>query len=294
MDTFVSTVLTGLIVGSIYSLLALGLILLYKATGVVNLAHGGVMVLGAYVASELMVSSGLPAWLGFILTLIFGVFMGLLLYWVAMRRLVGESPFAIFVLTLVIAIVFDSLVGMIWKGEVKSFEILPLTAVNVFGVPVAERLLYSSGAAVLLFIILVVLFRYTRVGLAMRCVSENILVSQSLGIKVRRIFAMAWVVACVVAVVSGVLYGAAYSVNPTIGQFGLIKGLPVILLGGLESIPGAFIGGLVLGLAEISAAAYMEPAIGYECRVVVAMFLMLIVLLVRPQGLFGQRRIERI
>lgn len=294
METFVSTILTGLMVGSIYALLALGLVLLYKATGVVNLAHGGVLVLGAYMGYELMVASGMPVWLGFILTILFGVFMGLLLDRTLMRPMIGQSPFAIFVLTLVVAILIDSIVILAWGGEDKYLGLVPLKAVEIFGVRIAQANLYSALAAIFLFVLLVVLFRYTKIGLAMRCVCEDVHVSQALGINVKRVFTLAWVAACVIAVVSGVLYGIAYAVNPTISAFGLVKGLPVILLGGLKSIEGAFVGGLLVGVIEIALGQYVEPLIHYNVRVVAVMTLMLLVLLFRPTGLFGEKEVERI
>lgn len=293
MDTFTNTVLTGLLVGGIYALLALGLILLYKATKIVNLAYGGVLVLGAYIGYEI-INAGVPGWLGFVLAIVCGAIIGLVLYRFIARPMIGQSPLVIFILTLVVGVLIDALIGVIWGGQDKSLNLLPLKAVGIFGVLVNVRLIYAFGASLFLFIILVLLFRYTRVGLAMRCVSEDTNVSQSLGINVKRIFAVAWMVTCAVAVASGILYGAAYSVNPGIGSFGLLKGLPVILLGGMESILGALVGGIGLGLLEIFATQYIEPAIHYEISTTLAMFVMLIILLFRPYGLFGQSRIERI
>jgi branched-chain amino acid transport system permease protein len=294
LNVFIDTILTGLIIGSIYSLIALGLVLAVKATNVFNLAHGGFIVLGGYLGYELMISSGLPLWLGAILTLMLGMIFGLLLDRGVMRPLIGQSPITLFMATLVLASFIDALVILIWGAQDRYLAIIPLKTVSIFGFAYAQALLYSSGVALLLFFLLVLLFRYTKIGLGMRCVAEDVRVSQSLGINVKRIFTICWMICCVVAVSSGILYGIAYSVNPTISSFGLSKGFPVILLGGVKSIPGAFLGGLLLGVIEMLLGQYAEPAIHYELRTVASMAIMLLVLLVRPTGIFGVKEIERI
>jgi len=241
-----------------------------------------------------MVASGLPAWLGFILSLVFGLAVGWTVDRVLMRPMIGQPFNSILILVLVATVFVDGLIVLIWGAENFTISVLPLKAVHILGVAVNEAKLYSGLAALIIFILLVLMFRYTKIGLAMRCVSEDIQVSQSLGISAKRIFSIAWMAASMVAVLSGVLYGMAYSVSPGIASFGLLKGLPVMLLGGMNSIPGALVGGLAVGLVEMLLAQYVEPRIQYECRTVVVMALMLLVLLVRPTGIFGEKEIERI
>ncbi len=294
MTAFAETLLTGLLVGGIYALLALGLVMLYKATRIVNLAYGGVVVLGAYMGYEVITAMGLPAWLGFVLALAFGAVVGVLLYYFIARPMIGHNPMTIFILTLVVAVLIDAVIGVVWEGKDKALDMFSLGLVGVGAVQVNQRLVYSFGAAIVLFAGMVVLFRYTKSGLAMKCVAEDLHVSQSLGIDVKRIFLLSWILTSGIAVASGILYGAAYSVNPEIGQFGLMKGFPVILLGGMESIGGALVGGVLLGVLEIMAAKYVEPAIHYEFATTMAMLVMVAVLLIRPYGLFGEKRIERI
>jgi len=294
MDTFVSTILNGLLLGGVYSLLALGLVVLFKATGIVNLAHGGILALGAYIAAALIEISWMPDWLGIALTLLIGAILGYALYRFVMQPLIGQPIMVTVIVTLVIAIFIEGIILWVWQAEDKALSLFPIKGATFGSIHIGQSMLYSFGIAMLLFAIFIFLFRYTRIGLAMRCVSEDHLISQSLGISVKYIFALSWMIACTIAVVSGILYGATYSVNPSIGEFGIIKALPILLLGGMESIMGALIGGVFIGIVEMLTAQYVEPELGHHCRDVVAMVMMFAILIVRPNGIFGIRRIERI
>ena len=295
MSDFAQALLQGLMIGSVYSLVALGLVLIYKSTGILNLAQGEILMIGAYLAVFFMLQIGIPPWLGFIITIVFAGVLGLVLDRFALRPLIGQPLLSVVIMTLVLGLLLKGIATLIWKGEGKGLgEFIPSGIVSLGTISINQQYLWCFGISMLLFILLVLLFQYTRLGLAMRAVAEDHKVSQGAGINVKTIFSMSWVIACIAAVVGGVLYGSIYSVYLDMGSMGIAKALPVLLLGGLESVPGALVGGLIIGVVEMLTAQYVDPAIGAAFRDIAPLILMVLILLLRPHGLFGLRRIERI
>lgn len=294
MIDLVETLVQGLMLGGVYSLVALGLVLIYKSSGVLNLAQGQIMLVLAYILYALYVSWGLPIALSLVLFIIISALMGLAIERFTLRPLIGQPILTMIILTLVLGFFLSGIAVLAWGGEPVSYtpSFVPGGSASIGGIEIRWAYIWSFIIALIIFLGFVYVFRYTKLGLSMRAVAEDHQVSQSLGISVKRVFALSWVGNCLVAAAGGILLGSinASVHSTTVGMYGITKALPVVILGGLESIPGALIGGLIVGIAEQLASQYL----GSEFRTVVPFILMLLILLIRPYGLFGLKTIERI
>lgn len=282
-------VLQGIFVGGLYALIALGFVIVYKSSQVVNLAYGEMLLLLVYFLYFLTATVDLPVWLAVLVLFLSGAAMGYVVERFTIRRLVGKSFLSVLMMTLMLGFLFRSVTTIIWGT--RSF-ILPFTPSGMLefgGVQIVPSTLWAFLAGLLFFLLLFLLFRYTKVGLSMRVVAADYRVARSMGIRVRHILSLSWVMSGIFAAVCAILVGMVFMVTPITGQIGLGKGLPVLLLGGLNSIPGALIGGIIVGLVE-SLGGYWAG----EFREIVPWILMLVILLFRPWGMFGERRIERI
>jgi len=212
----------------------------------------------------------------------------------AMRPLIGQPLFAAFLTTFAVYLMMDGIFQLILKGESASFaSFLPGGSVSIAGVPLPITQLVSFGGCLLLFLCLALFFRYTKIGLGMRATAEDHQLAQSTGVTVRSIFSSIWVLSALVATVAGIALANVMDIYyplPTLG----IKGLVVALVGGLESLPGALLAGLLLGVLENVSAGYLDPVVGGGVKEVAAYVLLLLVLLIKPYGLLGLVRIERI
>ena len=276
--------------GGVYALIALGLVLVCKSTKIINLAFGQIMVIVAYLIATFYVSMGLNLVLSLLLVFAISALLGLFLERFTMRPLLGQGLLPMVIITLVISIFFEGVVTIFWADKEKYLSIISQQALHFGGISIQYSYLWAFIITILIFGLMVFLFRYTRVGLAMRAVAEDHQLSQAMGIGVKRIFAISWAISCVVAAAAGLLLGNISLVSPSMGYLGLAKALPVLLLGGLESVPGALLGGIFIGVAESVGGAYA----GGEYGDIIPFSLMLLILLIRPYGLFGERRIERI
>jgi branched-chain amino acid transport system permease protein len=294
MDTFLKAFTDGILLGGVYALIALGVVMVFKASKVFNLAHGGILMFLSYLTWWLLVPRGLPLWLALLILILAGILFGLTLDRFIFRPLIGQTMLVTFIITLVLGFtVIPGLAMLFWKGTPQVLHIFPSGSMTIGPVPLSYVHLYSFIIAVAMFLIFVFYFRYTKTGLLMRCVSEDNLISQSLGINVKWICALSWVVGCLSAAIGAILWGSMFAVDPIIGGLAIIHALPVLLLGGMESIPGAFIGALFVGLAEKFGSTYIDPHIsGFSA--LLPYILMVLILMVRPHGLFGLKRIERI
>lgn len=294
MDTFLRAFTEGILLGGVYALIALGVVMVFKASKVFNLAHGGILVFLAYFTWWLLVPKGLPLWLALLMLILVAIFFGLTLDRAIFRPMIGQTMLVTFIITLVLGFtIIPGLATLFWGGRPQVMHVFPSGSMSVGPVTFSYTFLFSFIIATAMFLIFVFYFRYTKTGLLMRCVSEDNLISQSLGINVKWIFALSWVVGCLSAAIGAVLLGSMFAVNSDLGWLAIVHALPVVLLGGLESIPGAFIGAIFVGLAEVFAGTYVDPHItGF--RELLPYILMVLILMVRPHGLFGLKRIERI
>lgn len=286
--------MSGILTGGIYALIALGFVVIYKATGVFNFAQGEIVMVSAYVCWALLVQFGLPLWISFALTFAFAAGLGLVVERFALRPMIGQPLLAAMMITLALIAVLDGLVTVIWGSRQEVLpDFFPRQPLHLGSVMISQQLLMGFGIAVALFVAFVLFFQRTKIGLGMRATAEDHQVSMSLGIKVSTSFAMSWVIACIVAAVGGILLGSVNGVNMNLAFLGL-KAFPVVILGGLDSIPGAIVAGLIVGVLEKLATGYIDPLVGGGFAEIFPFIILLFVLMVRPYGLFGTKKIERI
>jgi len=280
----------GLFAGGLYALIALGFVMIFKSSRVLNLAYGEIILILSYFLYHVLDSWGLPLWSAVLLLFAVGAGMGFLLERAFIRPLIGQSFLALLMMTLMLGFLFKGIIVMIWGGKSFSYGFTPKEMMDIGSISILPSYLWAFITSIFIFLLLYLLFQRTKIGLAMRVVATDHAVSQSLGIKVKQIFSLSWVISGMFAVVCGILAGCIFMVTPEMGDMvGLGKGLPVVLLGGLDSIPGALVGGLIIGVVE-SLGGYW----GGEVREIIPWVIMLVILMIRPWGIFGERRIERI
>jgi len=295
MEFFLQLVLNGLVIGSIYALVALGFVIIYKSSAILNFAQGEFLMLGAYVCVALVAGHRLPLWAGLLLTLAFFGAMGVFLERVLLRRMIGEPIISVIMLTLGLASILKAIVQGIWGVETIAYpRIFPSDPVMVGPLPVSQGYLWSVGSVAVLLVLLSAFFKYTRAGIAMRATAFSQQVALSMGISVKHIFALTWSIAAVVSAVGGVLLGGIRGgVDGAFALFGL-KVIPVVILGGLDSVLGAIVGGLVMGILENLSGGYLDPVFGGGVKEVAPFIALVAILAVKPYGLFGKVKIERV
>jgi branched-chain amino acid transport system permease protein len=294
MTNFMQLLLLGLLEGGLYAMVAAAIVLVYKSTHVVSLAHGQLMAYGALAFWFALTVLKLPFVVALVVALICLAAFGWLIERVVMRPLIGQPLFAAFLITFAIFLIGDGLFQLILKGQSYSFAAhLPRGVTSVVGVPLSITQLVSFGVCLVLFFCLAVFFRKTKMGLGMRATAEDHQLAQSTGISVRAIFSWIWIISAMVATIAGIALANVMDIYFPLPYLG-IKGLVVALVGGLESLPGALLAGLLLGVLENVSAGYLDPLVGGGVKEVAAYVLLLFILLVKPYGLFGLVRIERI
>ena len=294
MSNFLQLLFIGLFEGSLYAMVAASIVLVYKSTHVVSLAHGQLMAYGALAFWFALTVLKLPFIIALLLALICLAAFGWLIERLAMRPLIGQPLFAAFLTTFALFLLGDGIFQLILKGESASFAAyLPGGMTPVLGVSLPTTQLISYGVCLALFLCLAIFFQKTKIGLGMRATAEDHQLAQSTGISVRAIFSWIWIISAMVATIAGIALANVMDIYFPLPYLG-IKGLIVALVGGLESLPGALLAGLLLGVLENVSAGYLDPLVGGGVKEVAAYVLLLFILLVKPYGLFGLVRIERI
>jgi branched-chain amino acid transport system permease protein len=287
-------VVGGVAIGGVYSLIALGFVLIYKATDVLNLAHGELLLVGAYVSYALIAQIGLPLPLALLGTFAFAIVLGLAIERLALRPLIGEPVISVIMVTIGLAILLRALVVLVWGSEYRVYpQVLPKESLHLGPVTIGQEFVWSFVIAAALVALFGALFRYTKIGIAMRAVADDQQAALSMGINVRAVFAMSWAVAALVASVGGMLLASIQGAGVLLATLGL-KALPVAIVGGLDSIIGAAVGGIIVGVLETLSAGYLDIPLGGGVRDVVPFVFLVVVLLLKPYGLFGKPRIERV
>lgn len=283
----------GVFVGLMYALVSLGIVLIYKTSGTANLAQGAIAMTGGYVTWALATLVGLPIWLAIPAALV-GMFgFGLLVERVALRRMIGQPVIMTIMLTLGVEIMLRGLLPGIFGAAVKRLDIgLPQQPLFV-GELLLNRSTMIGGSISLLLILVSLAFFNSRFGVVMRAVADDQTASWSVGIKVERAIAVAWGLAAVSATAAGVLWGSTQGIDWSLSLL-LIKALAIAILGGLDSIPGVLVAGVIVGVAESLATGVLDPLVGGGSRDVVAAVIILVTLLLKPHGLFGRHHIERV
>lgn len=295
MEQYLQLIINGLVVGSIYSLVALGFVIIYKATKVVNFAQGELVMVGAYMCFALTVQFHIPFVAAFLMTLVFSVILGLCIERLALRPLIGEEGISVIMVTIGLSSVLKALVQLIWGHDLQVFpSVLPTDPIYIAGLPVAPVYIAAFVLSGLLFAVFTLFFKYSRMGIAMRATAYDQQAAQSMGISVKNIFAMSWCIACVVSSIGGLILGSINGIDPHLGHLGLAV-FPAVILGGLDSLAGAALGGLLIGVIEnvCDGAAMDLFGIG-GFKEVAAFVVLVVILMVKPYGLFGTEEIERV
>jgi branched-chain amino acid transport system permease protein len=295
MEFFLQLLLNGIVVGSIYSLVGLGFVVIYKSTSVLNFAQGEFLVLGAYVCLTLTVQYQVPFLWSFLLTLAFSALMGILTERIILRPMIGEPVISLIMVTLGLSSLLKAIIQGVWGTELRRFpDIFPAEPVKIGPLPVSQGYLISLASVAVLLVIFTLFFKFTRAGVAMRATAFSQQVALSMGISVKRIFALAWSIAAVVSAIGGVLLaGIRGGLDGAMAFFGL-KVIPVVILGGLDSIAGAIVGGPIMGILENLAGGYLDPLVGGGAKEVAPFVILVLILGFKPYGLFGKVKIERV
>ena len=291
---FINYTINGALLGLLYSLVAMGFVVIYRASKVFNMAIGEMIVLGAFLLWWAIQSRGMHPALGIAVALGISVLIGLVIERLLFRRLIGESVFSMIMVTIGLLILMRGLVLVIWGPQERQFPaIFPLTPI-ILGEMIIPRSLAIGGLiAVLAAVALHWFFNRSRTGLAMSAVAEDHQIALAMGISVRRSIAVAWALGGVLSVITSMVYLSGKSLTFLSSEIGFAA-LPVALLAGLESIGGLLLAGIIVGVVQGLTAAYIDPLIGGSAAAVVPYIFMLVVLVVRPTGMFGWKRIERV
>jgi branched-chain amino acid transport system permease protein len=294
LATLLQFIITGITVGMIYAMIALGFVLIWKSSGVANLALGQLVLLSSWFSYGMLVQAGLPAFIGFVFVIIFALFLGWVIERIILRPLIAQPILSLITVTLGLAFFVDGLVSFIWPESLANLPpLFPQKPIHIGTTVVGQEYLWAAVISLVIFGLLSLYFRYHKMGIAMRATADDQKAVQACGIPVTRIFSQSWMLACVLAAVGGVLMSSIGGITHGLTSAGL-KSFSVVILGGLDSFLGAIIAGPVIGLAENVGGGYLTPLTWLGVREVIPFVIIVIVMFVKPYGLFGLVRIERL
>ena len=290
MDLFIQLTLTGLTNGAILAMAALGFVLIYKSSDVINFAQGEFLLIGAYVIYGMVVQVGLVWPLGLFLTVLVAIALGVVVERLVLRPMIGEPIISVIMITIGLSSLLRALVSTIWGNQPKAFPaFIPSEPVKIHNATIGADRLWAIAVSVVMLGLFTFFFQRFREGIAMRAVADDQQAALSMGISVKKVFAWAWSIAAISAAIGGALVANIVGVSGELSGFGL-RVFPVVILGGLDSIPGAVVGGIIIGLLETYTGGY----IGQGLNQILPFVILIIILMVRPYGLFGQEIIERV
>lgn len=298
LSFFFEVLIGGLLSGVMYALVALGFVLIYKASGVFNFAQGAMVFFAALTCVGISAKFNVSLWIAIPLTMAVMVLLGLAIERVVLRPLVNQPEITLFMATIGLTFFIEGLAQMMWGSEVRKLD-LPIEDVPLqflldkFNIAISQFDVFAAGICALLVLALAFLFSKTKIGRALRAVADDHQAALAVGIPLQQIWAVVWAVAGFVALVAGLLWGARNGVQFAL-TFVALKALPVLILGGFTSVPGAILGGLIIGASEKLAEVYLGPLVGGGIEGWFPYVLALLFLLVRPEGLFGEKIIRRI
>jgi branched-chain amino acid transport system permease protein len=291
---FMQLFASGVAVGCLYALIALGFVLIIKATDILNFAHGEIIMISAFVCYFLVTRLHLPFLSAVLITAAIAALMGILTERLVLRPLLGEPVFAMVMITIGLSIFLRSLAGIFFGHDNHVFPSpFPRESVNLGGIILSQTQIWIMVSTALLILVFFVFFKYSRMGLAMRGTADDQNTALLMGVSVKKVFALIWGISFVTAAIAGIFLANVMVINIGL-TFVAISAFPAIILGGLESIPGAILGGLAIGVIENLAGGYLDQIIGGGVKDVTPFVVLFLVLLIKPYGLFGKKEIERV
>jgi len=294
MAELLQFVITGITVGLVYSLIALGFVLIWKSSGVANLALGQLVLLFSWFTYAMLVQVGLPIWLSFLLVILFALALGWIIERFVLRPLIAQPILSLITVTLGVAYFIEGAVSFIWPKSVAALpRLFPKEPIHIGTAVVSQEYLWAAGISLVLFALLSLYFKCHKMGMVMRATADDQMAVQACGIPVTKVFSTSWMLACVLAAVGGILMSSIGGITYGLVETGL-KAFSVVILGGLDSFLGAIIAGPIIGLAETLGGGYLTPLTWPGIREVIPFIIIIIVMFVKPYGLFGEERIERI
>jgi branched-chain amino acid transport system permease protein len=294
MELFLQLFITGILVGSIYALVALGWTLIYKCSGVLNLAMGELTLIGAYVCLTFY-NWGIPFIPAILFTLAVGFVLGLLTEHLFLRPMVGEPVLSVIMVTVGLSFFFKGVVELIWGTDTVVFTpaVFPIEPIFIGKIVVGQVYLWAFVASIILLLAFVSFFKFTKWGLSMQATADDEMAALSLGVNAKIVYALAWAIAFMAAGVGGTLLGNINGLNISVAYLGLLV-LPAVVLGGLNSVPGAILGGIIIGVLQNFCGAYLDRYFPGGVKEVAPFAFMAVFLLWKPFGIWGWERIERV
>ena len=290
---FLNVLTSGLLAGLMYAMVAIGFVLIYKASGVFNFAQG-TMVFFAALTFVVLNEHGLSFWAAFLATVLVMILCAALIERLVLRPLVNRNPNTLFMATLGLSFVVEGVAQTLFGSDVHQLDLgVDDTPLNMFGLQISAFDIVASAIAIVTVAVLAVLFSRTRMGVSLRAVADDTLAAQSIGIRLPHIWRIVWSVSGLVALIAGLLWGARQGVQFSLSLV-VLKAMPVLIIGGFSSIPGAIVGGLLVGATENLADIYIGPLVHGSVSNWFAYVLAVAFLLVRPSGLFGEAEIARV
>lgn len=294
MAEFLQYVITGIAVGMVYALIALGFALIWKSSGVANLALGQLVLISSWFTYGMLVQAKFPYWIGFPLTILFALFLGWMIERFTLRPLVAQPILSLITVTLGVAYFLEGVVSFIWPMSVAALpRMFPKEPIHIGPAVVSQEYIWAGAISLVIFGLLSLFFKYHKMGIAMRATADDQLAVQACAIPVTSVFSLSWMFACVVAAIGGVLISLIGGITFGLVETGL-KSFSVVILGGLNSFIGCMVAGPIIGLAENLGGGYLTPLIGPGIKDIIPFIIIIIVMFIKPYGLFGETRIERI
>jgi branched-chain amino acid transport system permease protein len=294
---FLQFIITGISVGMVYALIALGFALIWKSSSVANLALGQIVLISAWFNYSMFVDRGLPVYLAFLLVIVFSVFLGWIIERLTLRPLIGQPILSLIAVTLGVGYFLEGLVTFIWPQSTAGFgdkQIFPKDVIHIGPAVISQEYAWVILICLIIFVLLTLFFRYHKMGIAMRATADDQMAVQACGIPVTKVFSTSWMLACMVAAIGGVLISSIGGISHGLVETGL-KSFSVVILGGLDSFIGAMVAGPIIGLAETVGGGYLGTIISWGgIRDIIPFVIIIIVMTFKPYGLFGEKRIERI
>jgi len=286
--------ITGIAVGMVYALIALGFVLIWKSSSVANLALGQIVLISSWFTYAMLVQAQFPIWLAFLFVILFALGLGWMIERFALRPLIAQPILALITVTLGVGYFIEGVVTFIWPWSVDALpRLFPREVIHIGPAVVSQEYVWVVGICLLVFAILTLFFRYHKMGIAMRATADDQMAVQACGIPVTTVFSRSWMFACVVAAIGGILISSIGGITQGLIETGL-KAFSVVILGGLDSFVGAMVAGPIIGLAESLGGGYLTPFLWGGVKDIIPFIIIIIVMIIKPYGLFGEVRIERI